>query len=139
VNVRMAGKHEIDPAPLEDGHDVRAHLDELLFAVAVVRTFGVRRMMKESYEPIGFGFFEVLLQPTGHERGGTPIEIVRIQTNEMRAAVIEGVKGFEAGCNAAGFTASRKDIGVVVRTDAVGAAGSDPFVITHGRPADDVA
>src|SRR4051812_5226616 len=35
VNVRMAGENDIDAAPFEDWHDVRAHLDELLLAVAI--------------------------------------------------------------------------------------------------------
>ena len=79
--------------------------------------------MEKGDDPVGFGFVEVLPQPASHQRGQAAIEIMRVEADEVSAAVIEGIERFEAGRDAARFAARGDNIGIVVRTDAIGAAG----------------
>ena len=135
----MAAEHQVDAAGFEDGHDVRAHLDELPLAVAVVRALGVRRMVEVGDDPVGLGPFQVHLQPAGHDAGGFAIHIVRIQADEMDPPIVKRVVRLRPRRQTARLAARRQHISVVVRADAVGPLGSGALVVAHRRPTDRVA
>ncbi len=91
IDVRMAGKHEVDPVVLQDGQHDLAHLDELVLDVAVVGSLGVGRVMPEGDQPLGIVPGEVPEQPVGHRADPAPFLVVAIEADEMNGAEIERI------------------------------------------------
>ena len=93
VGVRVAGEDEVDSAAFKDGHDLGPHLEHVRFFVAVVRAFGVGWVMEEGDRPVGVCLLEVSCEPLGHGTGGTAIDVMRVEADEMGTADLKGIVG----------------------------------------------
>src|SRR6185503_4929153 len=108
----MARQYQVDPERLQDGHDMRPHLDQLWLAVAVVGALGIRRMMEVSDDPLCFRSFQVQAQPPGHQTRRLPIQVMGVEANKVRPAVIERVKRLGAGGYPPGLSPAGTDVRV---------------------------
>ena len=71
--------------------------------------------MEEGDDEVGFRFLKISFEPLGHRSGGTAVEVMGIETDEVDLSVVEGIVCFFSGWETAGFAFGRANVGIIIR------------------------